>query len=153
MKLNRPDSRIRFKRGAAIVDLDGTLTWNGGRDPYDWSRVKHDLPNSNVIAVVQALRDSGLKLIFVSGRMDVARCRTDSLCWLRKHVDAGIQSDQLHMRANKDLRPDEVVKRELYEQHIEPEYSVRVVLDDRNKVVQMWRSLGLTCLQVADAPF
>lgn len=144
---------MTFKRGAAIVDLDGTLTVNMGRDPYDWSRVKYDLPNPDVIAVARALRDSGLVLVFVSGRMDVARCRADSLRWLHKNVDAGIPADRLFMRANRDLRPDEIVKRELYEKYIEPEYSVRVVLDDRNKVVQMWRSLELTCLQVADAPF
>ena len=32
-------------------------------------------------------------------------------------------------------------------------YNVKFVLDDRNRVVEMWRSLGLTCLQVADGDF
>ena len=32
-------------------------------------------------------------------------------------------------------------------------YSASIVLDDRKQVVDMWRSLGLTCLQVADGDF
>jgi hypothetical protein len=30
---------------------------------------------------------------------------------------------------------------------------VRLVLDDRNSVVKMWRSLGLECWQVAEGDF
>lgn len=37
--------------------------------------------------------------------------------------------------------------------HIRDRYDVRVVLDDRDSVVKMWRSLGLTCLQVALGEF
>lgn len=136
---------------AFIVDLDGTLTINGGRDPFDWSRVKHDEPNPDVIAVVRALRDTGLTPLYVSGRSDV--CRVDTLEWVRKHVSAITPSYHLFMRVDGDRRPDQIIKREIYEAQIEPQYSVRLVLDDRNKVVAMWRSLGLTCLQVADAPF
>ena len=36
---------------------------------------------------------------------------------------------------------------------IKDKYQVDYVLDDRNQVVEMWRSLGLTCLQVADGDF
>jgi len=57
------------------------------------------------------------------------------------------------MRSQGDTRPDEIVKREIYEEHIKPLYNVDFVLDDRNKVVKMWRSLGLKVLQVAEGNF
>lgn len=151
MQFNRPDSKIRFRRRTVIVDLDGTLTINGTRDPYAWDLVKHDLPNPDVVAVAQALGRDGNRLLYVSGRMDV--CFADTLAWIRKHVDAGCLDAHLLMRKNGDRRPDEVVKRELYDKWIKPNYSILCVLDDRDKVVEMWRSIGLTCLQVAKAPF
>ena len=58
------------------------------------------------------------------------------------------------MRAEGDFRPDEQVKRELYETRVLPAFGhATYVLDDRDKVVRMWRSLGLTVLQVADGNF
>lgn len=42
---------------------------------------------------------------------------------------------------------------ELFDRHARDEYRVLVVLDDRKQVVDMWRSLGLTCLQVAEGNF
>ena len=60
----------------------------------------------------------------------------------------------LLMRKDGDNRPDQIVKRELYERHVVGLYEVEGVLDDRAKVVRMWRDeLGLTCLQVADGNF
>ncbi len=32
-------------------------------------------------------------------------------------------------------------------------YTIKFVLDDRNQVVEFWRSLGLTVLQVAEGDF
>jgi hypothetical protein len=54
------------------------------------------------------------------------------------------------MREAGDKCKDAIVKKELYETHIVPHYTVQFVLDDRDQAVAMWRDLGLTCLQVAD---
>ena len=51
------------------------------------------------------------------------------------------------------MRKDSVVKQEMFMAHIAMKYNVLYVLDDRNQVVQLWRSLGLKCLQVADGAF
>jgi len=59
----------------------------------------------------------------------------------------------LYMRTEGDYRDDAVVKYELYVQYIAPTFDVAVVLDDRNRVVRMWRQVGLTCLQVEDGDF
>lgn len=42
---------------------------------------------------------------------------------------------------------------ELYERYVQPIGSVTAVLDDRARVVAMWRALGLTVLQVAEGNF
>jgi hypothetical protein len=46
------------------------------------------------------------------------------------------------------------VKAEIYDRDIEPRHGAPFfVLDDRDKVVAMWRSKGLICLQVAEGNF
>ena len=48
-----------------------------------------------------------------------------------------------------DVRKDSIVKKELYQAHVEGQFFVQFVLDDRNQVVDLWRlELGLPCLQV-----
>jgi hypothetical protein len=57
------------------------------------------------------------------------------------------------MRSNGDYRSDEIVKEELFRARIQPRYSVGGVIDDRNRVVKMWRRIGLVCFQVAEGEF
>lgn len=57
------------------------------------------------------------------------------------------------MRPEGDIRKDSIVKREIFENYIRDYYNIQFVLDDRNQVVEMWRSLGLKCLQVAEGDF
>jgi hypothetical protein len=58
------------------------------------------------------------------------------------------------MRRDGDTRPDQVIKRELFKRRVQGLFEVEGVIDDRSKVVRMWREqLGLTCLQVAPGDF
>ena len=57
------------------------------------------------------------------------------------------------MRKNNDFRGDEIIKKEIYIEKIKDKYNILFVLDDRQKVVNMWRDLNLTCLQVANGDF
>jgi hypothetical protein len=116
---------------------------------YHWDRVGEDHPNTPVVTVVQALAAAGHRIIYLSGRSEV--CRRATSAWLATHI--GVPGEDLHMRAEGDNRPDEIVKKELYERRVRPYHDVTAVLDDRNKVVAMWRKLGLTVLQVADGDF
>jgi predicted kinase len=141
---------------AFLVDLDGTLALMNGRGPYDESCVIDDLPNTPVIETVRALIELGWDPIFMSGRTD--GCRDDTEVWLLKHVfGSEMMTPRLYapllMRAAGDTRPDSVVKLELFNAYVRNQYNVRLVLDDRDSVVAMWRSLGLTCLQVAPGAF
>lgn len=134
---------------AILVDIDGTTALMNGRSPYDNERVVEDLPNAPVIAVVRAMARAGVAVVFVSGRKEGARAGTER--WLAEHV--GVAYDGLFMRADDDNRKDYVVKAELFDRHIRDHYDVEFVLDDRRQVVDMWRALGLTVLQVADGDF
>ena len=131
-----------------LVDIDGTVALMSGRSPFDWHRVGEDKPNETVISIVRTLSRNGKRVVFMSGRD--GSCREETIKWLSRHV---IERPELHMREAGDSRKDSIVKQELYEKHIEPNYDVFVVLDDRNQVVDMWRSLGLICLQVAPGDF
>lgn len=135
---------------AVIVDIDGTLALHNGRSPYDLTRCGDDLPNPAVIDAVRAVRAIGWDVIYCSGREDTARVTT--LDWLEKHAGK-TPFELLLMRAADDTRRDSVVKRDLFDKHIRDLYDVRYVLDDRQQVVDMWRSLGLTVFQVAKGDF
>jgi predicted kinase len=139
--------------GAWIVDVDGTLALGrfrepGRRTPCDWSRVSEDDPHQPVILLANALAVAGYRLVVMSGRSDI--CRDATHRWLTDH---GITPDVLLMRQDGDYRPDHVVKGELFDRHVRGSYCVHGVLDDRDSVVAMWRSLGLMCAQVAPGTF
>lgn len=133
-----------------LVDIDGTVALMCNRSPYDETRVCDDRPNVSVIQMVHRLHSTGVGVIFCSGRTDACREATEK--WLAEHVS--IEYQALHMRKAGDMRKDSVVKMEIFDQHIRLQ-RVRVVgvFDDRNQVVEMWRTLGLTVYQVADGNF
>lgn len=136
---------------AIIVDIDGTIAThydadgNQLREHHDNSQLHVDLPIPEIIELVQMYDDIGYSILIVTGRMgnDTSRNLTEE--WLRRHL---LQYDHLFMRANKDFRPDAEVKQDIYKQFIEPYFEIRLVLDDRQRVVDMWRANGLRCLQV-----
>lgn len=132
---------------ALLVDLDGTLALLNGRNPYDASTCEQDLPNLPVLETVQKWQSS-LRIIILSGRTDDCRPQTER--WLEKN---GVKYSLLLMRKTGDQRKDALIKEEFYRQQLEGNYNIRFVLDDRQQVVDMWRSLGLTVFQVAEGDF
>ncbi len=133
---------------AVLIDVDGTVALMGARSPFDESRVHEDEPNLPVLTVVRALHSAGYALVFVSGRSDA--CYQETGNWLAKHLDRPFK---LYMRAAGDMRKDAIVKREIFDKHIRHAYNVLCVLDDRDQVVEAWRAMGLTVLQVAEGNF
>ena len=59
------------------------------------------------------------------------------------------------MRPHETLNfiPDEKLKKQMLDESLATVEDIFCVFDDRQKVVDMWRSLGLTCLQVAPGDF
>lgn len=137
-----------------MVDIDGTVALMDGRSPYDFTKYHLDKPNPHVVRLVQDLAHHGENIVFCSGRDDTYS--EETISWLREYV---ITPQHLYMRpagrvdeGGRKVK-DSIVKQELYEKYIAPNWNVRFVLDDRNQVVDMWRNLGLTVLQVADGAF
>ena len=134
-----------------LCDIDGTIALRGERGPHDHEQAMEDAVSWPIIKLCDVLYMSKkFDIILISGRDESYRDITEY--WLNTHNLLPYRQ-HLFMRPLNDNRPDEVVKREIYEKEIWPRYMVWYVLDDRNKVVKMWREIGLTCLQVADGDF
>lgn len=129
-----------------ICDLDGTLCLFDG-DPYERDFTK-DRVNESVADIVRLYAENGMRIFYVSGRKDKFRNQTEE--WLKRH---DLDWSSPLMRKTDDERKDSIIKKEIYEEFIKGKYNVLFVLDDRNQMVEMWRSLGITCLQVAEGDF
>lgn len=133
---------------AIIVDIDGTLAIMNGRSPYDWLKVKEDRVNHTIKNIVDQYRTDKNSVILFSGRDAV--CESLTREWL---LENGIWYDALFMRPEGNGERDAIIKQRMFDENIRGKYYVEYVLDDRQQVVDMWRSLGLTCLQVAEGDF
>lgn len=137
------------KPKAFLVDVDGTLAHMHNRSPYDWKKVGEDHVDEIIADIVFNLGvDSDYTCIVMSGRD--SECLDETIEWLNEHA---IPWQHLYMRAEKDMRRDDIVKAELFDKYVRDNFDVKFVLDDRDQVVRMWRKMGLTCLQVAEGNF
>ena len=135
------------KKRCVICDIDGTIAEMGERGPFHWDRVHLDQPIHVIINLLRLLAPQ-YEIVLVSGRSDESMQLT--LAWLTEH---DVPYHAIYMRAANDFRKDTLIKQELYEAQIAPHYDVEFVLEDRNQVVDMWRGLGLVCLQVRPGDF
>jgi uncharacterized HAD superfamily protein len=141
-----------MKKKAIIVDLDGTLANVNHRRHFVENKKNKDWKSFNANILKDELHvwcreimnrmKTDHTIIIVSGRTDALKA--DTLIWLQRH---DVHFDEIYMRKDKDNRDDRIVKKEIYEKFIKPDYDVLFVLDDRAKVVAMWRAEGLVCLQ------
>lgn len=141
-----------------IFDIDGTLANTDHRQHFmtgekkDWKgffeNMSNDTPYEDIVALaVDAAAQSNVVLI-VSGRPEKYRRETEE--WLDRYR---VPYAFLFMRGFNDNRQDNIVKEEIYRKYIEPFFNVKYVYDDRQQVVDMWRRIGLRCLQVAPGDF
>lgn len=140
------------KTKAILVDLDGTLSMfeaRGHRGPYDAEKCDQDDVDPRVQYFLKLnLQYGDCKVIFVSGREDKFRPQTE--IFLKR---AGFYGFPLHMRASGDTRNDALVKLEIFDREIRDKYNVLMCLDDRQRVVDAYRSIGLVVWQVAPGQF
>lgn len=125
-----------------ICDIDGTLAHMEGRSPYDPTKILEDKVDVPIKRLLKMINED-IRVIFVSGRDSM--CREDTVKWI---TDAIGYCPELYMRKTKDNRKDSDVKKEIYLEELKPKYGKPLfILDDRDRVVKMWRELGLKCLQ------
>lgn len=146
-----------MKQPAYIFDIDGTLSNPGHRLRFitgykkDWDsfygELEHDEPICDVVGLALTIAvHTGHAIILITGRPE--RTRQATIKWLDEHT--GLWPCKLYMRPDGDRRPDYELKHDIYEREIKDKYDVAGVFEDRQQVVDMWRSLGLTCFQVAN---
>ena len=152
-----------------IFDVDGTIAniehrrhWVASK-PKNWAAfnrgMKNDLPHRDIIWVMKVFYDAGARILIASGRGEEDREVTTS--WLVQQnivpapavVVQDIVYEKLYMRAAKDYRSDDIVKREILDIMRADGYNPTMAIDDRDQVVAMWREAGLRCLQVAPGDF
>ena len=148
-------------RNTVIFDLDGTLAdiekrrvlSTHGNGKMDWDRffdpknIELDEPNLPVVFLAKTMWEKGFRVVIFSGRLDVTQTATER--WLEKHQ---VKFDVLKMRPQhmKFVDDAELKKEWLHELGKD---SVFLVVDDRKKVVDMWRREGLDVWQVAEGDF
>lgn len=147
VKTTNPIIQDKSLPNAIIVDIDGTLAHMKNRSPFDWQRVGEDECDEIIKGIVNSYDNLGVTIV-MSGRD--GSCRDITIKWLE---DNNIIYDMLFMRAEGDFRKDSIVKRELFDNNIKDKYYIEYVLDDRLQTVNMWRSIGLKCLQVQEGNF
>lgn len=144
-----------------VVDIDGTIAKVGDRikylqqEPKDWDAFYADTfqdePIQPIINLVCSMNRDNYEIVFCTGRRE--SCRRVTSLWLYKYIMIeGFECD-LFMRPNKDHRHDTILKPELLAKAGITVNDVAFILEDRNVMVQKWRELGFTCLQVADGDF
>lgn len=147
-----------------ICDIDGTLSKVGDRlkflkqNPPDWDSFYEDCFEDEPIPAICDLvseinRECLYLVIFITGRRESVREKT--VRWLRNNLLSyySVEREELLMRANDDYRHDIEVKPELaLKAGLTPE-KVAFILEDRDSMVEKWRELGYTCLQVAKGDF
>ena len=139
-----------------IFDIDGTLADISERvhhirkKPKNWNAftagMAQDKAIHSMVRLCNILYAAGLRIILCSGRNEANRPETVE--WLAKQ---GVQYHELLLRRDEDYRSDAVVKREILLGL--DKGKILFVVEDRSRVVEMWRSEGLTCLQCAPGEF
>lgn len=146
------DDRIinkgNHKTPCVILDLDGTSALHRNRLPYDWNKLDSDEFDPRMLQIIYKLHLAAIKIIFLTGRPNSVREETEK--WIKKYIWSDFN---LIMRPTDDNRSGDIVKKELWEKYIEPNYNTLCVFEDSNKCVNMWRDLGLLTCQVANGDY
>lgn len=141
---------------AVIFDLDGTLCDVSHRVHYMQRKPKEkekfhaacvlDAVNTPVYDLYRIFKRAGYKIIIMTCRPIQFKPQTEY--WLKKH---NIQFDELIM--STAAMPDAKNKFGMYIDNIKFKYDVIFAVEDRTSVVNMWRDIGITCLDVAGNDF
>ena len=136
-----------------ICDLDGTLCNIDHRlhfvkdEKKDWKsfydHLHLDPVNEKVLTAIKYAHRGGCSIVFVSGRPDT--CKEATLAWLAKNKINFFTT--LIMRGAHDHRPDDEVKKDIITQHFDLK-DIATVIDDRPRVIRMWKELGLNVVDV-----
>jgi phosphoglycolate phosphatase-like HAD superfamily hydrolase len=139
-----------------IFDIDGTLAdvsqrihhLRGARKNWSgfFAGMAQDKAIHSMVRLCNLLFEAGLHIVLCSGRDETYRKTTEN--WLKRE---GVRYHELRLRRQYDRRSDVVAKREMLDGLAKER--ILFVVEDRSRVVEMWRTEGLTCLQCAPGDF
>lgn len=142
-----------------IWDIDGTIANTEHRVhhlrsfPKNWNAwfdaAHKDTPYWEIVDLMKMAHDAGITNVICTAREEAQR--EDTIDWLEKHDI--VFFEKLYMRKLKDRRTDDIVKFDLLEEIIADGYEPVLVFEDRSRVVDMWRAVGIRCLQVSPGDF
>lgn len=145
---------------AIISDIDGTIADNNhrlhlildsdARGEKQWTKFfEHghsDIKINSINKLLIIFKNAGYDIWLFTARPEWTRGQTEH--WLK---EMGIPYDVLKMRHDHDYRHDAEVKKDMA---LGQDLSkVDFVIEDRKSCVQMFRNLGLCCLQCADGDY
>lgn len=140
-----------------VFDLDGTLAnidhrlhHVRGPGPKNWPEFHaacvQDVAITPMVQLFKSLDYQNHRISIWTGRPESHR--EETVDWLRLHNMH--PSNGLFMRKAGDYRPDTEVKLEWY---TAASMKPQLVFEDRTRMVELWRSLGVVCCQVAPGDF
>jgi predicted kinase len=139
-----------------ICDIDGTLANIDHRlhyvkgDKKDWdgffTHMMSDIPRTEVVDMILKYEEAGHEIFFVSARPDNYRAFTED--WIVNKAFNGYKPHKtLFMRRAGDTREDSEIKKGIYSAYFK-DLPIETVIDDRPRVIRMWRELGLNVIDV-----
>lgn len=141
-------------KDTVVFDLDGTLANIDHRlhfvkrDKPDFDSFfkacVDDTPNEWCDAMLNAFSEVGYRVLIVSARSKVVEKETRA--WLLAHLGISNDADLIMLREEGNHRPDDYLKIE-WLRNSGLKDRILCVVDDRQRVVDMWRKEGLVCLQ------
>ena len=144
----------------AIIDIDGTLADSSGRAHFiekkrrtkkDWiiweQHTYEDKVIESVKALCYAIKAYGARIVFITARCET--CRKATLAWFKANLPE-LADSEFVMRKKKDKRPDTIVKKELYESWIKPNYDILFAVDDKQSIADLYRKMGICVLHVGE---
>jgi phosphoglycolate phosphatase-like HAD superfamily hydrolase len=139
-----------------IFDIDGTLADISARQhhllksPKDWDAffqgMAKDKPIAPMLRLCNTLYEAGFEIFVCSGRPEKYRMETE--VWLANYA---VKYHNLLLRPNNDRRSDVVIKQEMLAKI--DRSRIAFIVEDRSRVVNMWRAEGFICLQCAPGEF
>lgn len=139
-----------------VVDLDGTLCdvehrrhlVKGPRRDYErfHALCVEDPPNKWCVKLIETFQNAGFTIRIVSGRPTSVDKETRE--WLRCALPSMKNVTVELLRVPGDHTPDVELKRAWL--RAQERERILMAVDDRRRVVDMWREEGVTCLQCDD---
>lgn len=154
-----------------VFDIDGTLADCEHRRhfvanrPKDFNAFFEAMDNDATVPHMLGIHNLHFlhdwEIVYCTGRPEMYRGRTR--IWLHRHGFMGNdlslkglgRLNALHMRPDERRNdPDYEIKQDMFDLLTkEHGYTIEMVFDDRQQVVDMWRRNGVPCLQVAEGNF